>query len=112
MVSPSAVNARIYGSNYVIALSPTADNSFHMEQVRHTYLHYEIEPMVYARAAAMDRLLPLLKTVSEAPLDFTYKSDIVALLAECLIKAVEARTLDTGIVKPTRPTAVKLRADM
>jgi len=105
MLAPSAVNARIYGTNYVVVVSPTSNpaGSFHMDQIRHTYLHYEIEPMVYARAAAMDRLLPLLKPVADAPLDFTYKSDIVALLAECLIKAVEARTMDTGLSKPTRP---------
>lgn len=107
MLAPSAVNARIYGNNYVVIVSPTADpaGSFHMDQIRHTYLHYEIEPMVYARAAAMDRLLPLLKPVQEAPLEFIYKSDIVALLTECLIKAVEAHTMDAGLLKPTRPAS-------
>ena len=114
LLAPSAVNARIYASNYIIVVSPSgqAANSFHMDQIRHTYLHYEIEPMVYARAAAMDRLLPLLKPVQDAPLDFTYKSDIVSLLAECLIKAIEDRTMDAGIVKPTRPTAVRQRVEM
>ena len=28
-----------------------------MDQIRHTYLHYVIEPMVYSRAAATERLL-------------------------------------------------------
>ena len=110
MLAPSAVNARIYSSNYVVVVSPSAEGSFHMDQIRHTYLHYEIEPMVYARAAAMDRLLPLLRPVQQAPLDFTYKSDIVALLAECLIKAVEARTMETGIARPAKVTS-KLRTD-
>ena len=105
MLAPSAVNARVYGTNYVVVVSPSSTGSFHMDQIRHTYLHYEIEPMVYARAAAMDRLLPLLKPVADAPLDFIYKSDIVALLAECLIKAVEARTMDTGLTRPTRPAS-------
>jgi len=41
-----------------------------MDQIRHTYLHYLIEPLVYARASAMDRLLPLLKPVQDAPLEF------------------------------------------
>jgi tetratricopeptide (TPR) repeat protein len=83
-----------------------------MDQIRHTYLHYEVEPLVYARAAAMERLLPLLKAVQEAPLDFTYRSDIVALLTECLIKAVEVQTMDVGLAKPKRPTAVKQRAEI
>ena len=73
-----------------------------MDQIRHTYLHYEVEPLVYARAAAMDRLLPLLKPVQDAPLDFIYKSDIVALITECLIKAIEARTMDVGLAKPSQ----------
>lgn len=113
MLAPNFVNARIYSSNYVVVVSPTSDpaGSFHIDQIRHTYLHYEIEPMVYARAAAMNRLLPLLKPVQEAPVDFIYKSDITALLAECLIKAVEARTMEIGLVKPTRPVNARERAD-
>ena len=113
MLAPNFVNARIYSTNYVVVVSPTADppGSFHMDQIRHMYLHYEIEPMVYARAAAMDRLLPLLKPVQDAPLEFSYKSDIVALLAECLIKAVEVRTMDTGLVKPVRPVNTRERSE-
>jgi tetratricopeptide (TPR) repeat protein len=45
----------------------------------------------------MDRFLPILKEVKNAPLDYRYRSDIVELTIECLIKAVEARTMDTGI---------------
>lgn len=115
MLAPNFVNARIYSSNYVVVVSPTSatatNGSFHMDQIRHTYLHYEIEPMVYARAAAMNRLLPLLKPVQEAPIDFTYKSDIVALLTECLIKSVEARTMETGLVKPIKPVNTRQRVD-
>jgi tetratricopeptide (TPR) repeat protein len=38
-----------------------------------------------------------MKEVKEAPLDYRLRSDIVDLTIECLIKAVEARTMDTGI---------------
>jgi tetratricopeptide (TPR) repeat protein len=91
------------------AAQPAA--SVPMDLIRHTYLHFTIEPLVYARASAMDRLLPLLKPVQQAPLDFTYKSDIVALLTECLIKAVETQTMDIGIPKPAKPGALKDRSD-
>ena len=111
MLAPSAVNARIYGSNYIIAVSPSASGSFHMEQIRHTYLHYEVEPMIYARASAMNRLLPILKTVQDAPIDFAHKSDIVSLITECLIKAIEARTMETGLTPPAKPTGTRERAD-
>jgi tetratricopeptide (TPR) repeat protein len=105
MLAPTSTNARIYSNDFIVVTSPSGDplGTVHMDQIRHTYLHYEVEPLVYARAAAMDRLLPLLKAVQNAPLDFTYKSDIVALITECLIKAIEAQTMDTGIAKPKRP---------
>jgi tetratricopeptide (TPR) repeat protein len=114
MLSPGETNARIYSNDYIVVTSPAAPPAplVHMEEIRHTYLHYEVEPLVYARASAMDRLLPLLKPVQDAPLEFTYKSDIVALLTECLIKAVEVRTMDVGLPKPVRPDEVKQRSDM
>lgn len=96
LLDPAQTNARIYGADYVVVASPVNGN-IHMRDVRHAYLHYQIEPLLYARASALDRLLPLLKTVREAPLDYTYRSDIVALVVECMIRAVEARTMDTGV---------------
>jgi tetratricopeptide (TPR) repeat protein len=114
MLAPSTTNARIYGTDYIVVVSPSGNplGQVHMDEIRHTYLHYEIEPMVYARASAMDRLLPLLKTVQTAPLDFTYKSDISAFITENLIKSVEAHTMDTGFEKPRRPSQVRQRSDM
>ena len=107
MLAPAATNARIYGSDYIVVASPAGQplGAVHMDEIRHTYLHYEIEPLVYSRGTAMKRLLPLLKTVQDAPLEFTYKSDISALLTECIIKATEIQTMDVGIAKPTRPEA-------
>ncbi|HEY0796634.1 MAG TPA: hypothetical protein VGD64_12720 [Acidisarcina sp.] len=96
MLAPGATNARVYGADYVVVTSPH-NGTIHMREVRHTYLHYEIEPLLFARTSAVDRLLPILKTVRDAPLDFTYKSDVVALVIECMIRAIEARTLETGI---------------
>jgi len=112
MLAPSATNARIYGSDYIVVVSPAGDplGAVHMNEVRHTYLHYEIEPLVYSRAQAMDRLMPLLKTVQDAPIEFAYKSNIASLITECLIKAVEAHIMDVGLAKPERPTGTGLRA--
>ena len=113
MLAPSETNARIYANDFVVMVSPAAQppDSVPMDLIRHTYLHYEIEPLIYARASAMDRLLPLLKPVQQAPLQFQYKSDIVALLTECLIKAVEAQMMDVGFPKPAKPDTVKDRSD-
>jgi tetratricopeptide (TPR) repeat protein len=103
-LNPHTVNARVYGADFVDVVSPTkaapgADpaGTIRMAEIRHTYLHYLIEPLLYQRSSAMDRFLPILKEVREAPLEYRYRSDIVDLTIECLIKAVEARTMDTGI---------------
>ena len=110
MLAPSETNARIYGTDYLVVASPVL-GVVHMQEVRHTYLHYEIEPLLYARASAMDRMLPLLKTVREAPLDYVYRSDIVSLVNECLIRAIEARTMDTGFTPFVIPPDTS-RADL
>jgi hypothetical protein len=96
MLSPSVVNARIYGSDFIVVVSPV-NGQIRMNDVRHTYLHYVIEPLLNARASAIDRAQPILKEVREAPMEFRYRSDTVPLTIECLIKAIEARTMDTGI---------------
>jgi hypothetical protein len=105
LLDPAQTNARIYGADYVVVVSPV-NGTIHMREVRHAYLHYQIEPLLYQRATALDRLLPFLKIVRDAPLDYTYRSDVVALTVECMIRAVEARTMDTGV------TIYKIPADI
>ncbi len=111
MLAPSETNARYDGNDSVVVVSPKAGSNppgpqggVPMDLIRHTYLHFTIEPLVHARSSAMERLTPLLKPVQSAPLEFTYKNDIVALLTECLIKAVEAQTMDVGITPPVKPS--------
>ena len=112
MLPPSQTNARIYGSDYVIVVSPAqGSNALPMDLIRHTYLHYLIEPLLYSRANNMERFLPLLKTVQDAPLEFTYKADIVALMTECLIKAVEVQLMDVGTPRPQKPAVYRDRSD-
>lgn len=96
MLSPRVVNARIYGTDYVVVVSPV-DGHIRMTDVQHTYLHYLIEPLLFSRANAIDRMQPILKAVREAPMDFRFRSDTVPLAIECLIKAIEARRMDTGV---------------
>lgn len=122
MLSPDAANARIYGNDYFVVLSATPPQAeaktealrkagLHLEELRHIYLLYEIDPIIYARASSTNRLLPILKTVQDAPIDFLYKNDINAFLTECLIKAIEARTMDVGLDKPSRKANGKERFD-
>lgn len=101
MLSPAQTNARVYGTNYVVVAAPSTQGTLHMNEVRHSYLHYEIEPLIYSRSGAIDRLQPFLHAVREAPLDYRYRADIDSLVVECLIRAIEARTMDTGVdLKP------------
>ncbi len=115
MLAPSATNARIYSTDYIVVASPAGEplGAVHFDDIRHIYLHYEIEPLVYARAQAMERLTPLLRTVQDAPLEYTYKTEIVPLITECLIKSIEIHTMDVGLSKPEKPgPGVKARADL
>jgi hypothetical protein len=105
LLSPKLVNARVYGTDYVVVVSPV-NGTIPMDSVRHTYLHYVIEPLLYVRANAIDRTQPILKEIREAPLEFRYRNDAVALTVECLIKAIEARTMNTGISAYKIPAGV------
>jgi hypothetical protein len=106
LLDPGQTNARVYGADYVVVTSPTKDDKVRMDEIRHTYLHYELEPLLYARASSMDRMLPFLKAVRGAPLEYTFRSDIVSLVTECMIRAVEARTMDTGVAPFKAPAGV------
>jgi hypothetical protein len=114
MLSPNLTNARIYGIDYIIVMSPdnTAGDPVSMDQIRHIYLHYVVEPQVYSRGQAMERLQPLLRGVQFAPLEFSYKSDIVALMTECLIKAIEAHMLVIADPPPAKLKGTRSRAEM
>ncbi|MBZ5631216.1 MAG: hypothetical protein LAO06_20375 [Acidobacteriia bacterium] len=95
MAAPGQVNARNYGADYFMVVAP-AGKALPMEPIRHTYLHFILDPMLLKRAGAMERMLPLLKTVQRAPLNEGYKRDISLLVVESMIRAIEARMSGSG----------------
>lgn len=95
MGAPGQVNARNYGFDYFLVLSPRGD-AIRMDTIRHTYLHYILDPFAMKRQGAMKRLEPLLESVKGAPLDESFQQDIVLLVNESLIRAIEARTSGSG----------------
>jgi tetratricopeptide (TPR) repeat protein len=97
MGAPGQTNARNYGSDYYVVISPGTGSSLKMEQIRHTYLHYLLDPLAMKYPGAMKRLEPLLASVKTAPMDQSFKSDVSLLVTECFIRAIEART--TGSAK-------------
>jgi hypothetical protein len=95
MGAPSQINARNYASDYYIVLSPGAGTSIKMDQIRHTYLHYLLDPMAMKYPIELRHVEPIMATVKTSPLEESFKNDVSLLVTECLIRAVEARTLGT-----------------
>lgn len=99
MGDPSEANARNYGSDYYVVVFPSPDatsvDPLKMPQIRHAYLHYLLDPMAEKHFTAIKRLDPLLQSVKRAPLDENFKTDISLLVTECLVRAIEIRTLGT-----------------
>jgi len=92
MGAPSQTNARNYAADYYVVFSPTAGTAIKMQQIRHTYLHYLIDPLALKSNVSMKRLEPILDSVQAAPMDDAFKSSISLLATECLIRAIELRT--------------------
>src|SRR5690242_19327814 len=90
--APGQVNARNYGSEYYIVLTP-AHGSLQNNPIRHTYLHYSPDPLAMERPTAMSHLEPLLPLVQTAPMDEIFKRDATLLCTESLIEAIEARMI-------------------
>jgi hypothetical protein len=108
LAAPRDTNARNYGEDYLMVISP-AQGSIKLDQIRHTYLHYVLDPYAQKRGTTLKQLEPLLLTVATAPMDDSFKSDIGLLVNESLIRAIEARTLPvTGKdAEPVRLQAAK-----
>jgi len=92
MGAPGEVDSRNYqADSFYMVVSPK-NNSIHMEALRHTYLHFVLEPLLAKRATALARLKPILLSVQKAPMAEEYKTDTGLLVVESLIRAIEART--------------------
>jgi hypothetical protein len=91
MGAPDQVNARNYGSDYFVVITP-AGSELKMDQIRHTYLHYLLDPLSLKYPASVKRLEPILESVKSAPMEEAFKTDMSLLLTECLVRAVEIRT--------------------
>jgi len=99
MGDPDQANARNYGADYYVVVFPSPDpNSrapLKMEEIRHAYLHYLLDPMADKHFSSVKRLEPLLQSVKRAPVEETFKNDISLLVTECLVRAIEIRTTGT-----------------
>ena len=92
MGAPSETNARNYASDYYVVFSPAVGTALKMQQIRHTYLHYVLDPLAMKNEASFTKLKPLLDSVQKAPMDEAFRSNITLLVTECLVRAIELRT--------------------
>jgi tetratricopeptide (TPR) repeat protein len=102
LAAPGEVNSRNYADDYYVAISPSSTGDIHLDQLRHTYLHYILDAQVRSRGTTLQRLSPLLDSVRRSPLEESYRFDMGLLLTESLIKAIEARLLG-GRKGPDKP---------
>lgn len=113
MGSPNETDARNYGTAYYVVVFPapsgtgaSPETALKMDQIRHTFLHYELEPLADKHFTAIKRLEPLLQSVKRAPLEESFKSDISLLVTECLVRAVEIRMTGAKTEEAMRAQAV------
>ncbi len=88
--APHQIQTRSYQDDYFVVVTPSADPQ--IDEIRHAYLHYLLDPLSLRYYEQLDRIKALADFAQPAPaLDESYKNDFVLLATECVIKAVESR---------------------
>jgi hypothetical protein len=106
MGAPGQTNARNYAADYYVVISPSSSPTVKMQQIRHTYLHYLLDPLAMKNGGSFQKLEPLLDDVKMSPMDEAFKNNISLLLTECLIRAIEIRTLPAKTPESEKLNAV------
>ncbi len=90
--APNQIQSRSYANEYFVVVTPSPEPQ--VDDVRHAYLHYLIDPLTSRFSEELMKREALGDYALGAPyLEEYYKSDFLLLAAESLIKAVEARLL-------------------
>ncbi|MHB8735272.1 MAG: hypothetical protein ACYC6M_08235 [Terriglobales bacterium] len=101
LAAAGQTHARNYLDNYYIVVN--LDVSTQMDDIRHTYLHYVLDPMVSKYGGAVRRMDGVLPLVARAPaLDPQFKHDMGLFYTECLVRAVEIRLSGKPIAERQR----------
>src|SRR5712671_7263034 len=83
-------NFRNYGDHYELVVSPSPDPP--MDDIRHAFLHFLLDPMAIRYRNDAERASPLLEYAAHAPrLPVEFHDDYSAFFDECLVRAVELR---------------------
>jgi len=89
LTAPELIQTRNYGDDTFVVISPSAVPR--MYDIRHSYLHFQIDPVMLTYRVDLQQKRSMLDLVQTAPLEQNYKEDFVLLANESLIKAVEVR---------------------
>jgi tetratricopeptide (TPR) repeat protein len=89
LAAPEQVQTRNYGDDAFVIV--TSSEKPRMYDIRHAYLHFQIDPIMIKYGMDLAQKRSLLDLVQLSPLENNYKNDFVLLANESLIKAVECR---------------------
>jgi hypothetical protein len=83
-------NVRNFGDHYALVVSGAADVP--LDNVRHAFLHFLLDPLPLQYSHVIAVKLPLFLTAASAPrLDPDLKDDYPSYFAECTVRAVELK---------------------
>ncbi len=86
----NSVNVRNYQDDYYVVMGPT--NAPQPEDVRHTYLHFQLDSLVTRDVAKIRNGASLLALINGVPgVNPAYSNDFRIMTTESLIRAIEAR---------------------
>jgi tetratricopeptide (TPR) repeat protein len=90
LAAPNQIQTRSYGDDYFVVVSHSTTPK--ISDLRHSYLHFVIEPLASKYGMAIMQHAALSDYVAGAAgLDESYKNDFLLLTTESLIKAIECR---------------------
>jgi tetratricopeptide (TPR) repeat protein len=88
--APNQIQTRSYRERYFVVVTPSPEPQ--IDQVRHAYLHYLLDPYSLRYFEQWNRVKGLAEYAQPSPaLDEAYKNDLMLFATECVIKAVESR---------------------
>jgi tetratricopeptide (TPR) repeat protein len=106
-LSPLRVNSRNYGNKYFIVISPGKEGDLRLAEIRHTYLHFVLDPLAESHGTSLKRIEPILQQIQAAPLNNSFKQDVALMVNECLIRAIETRMTIPATRQPDRDAYVQ-----
>jgi tetratricopeptide (TPR) repeat protein len=90
LAAPGQMHTRSYGNEYTVVITPSPQPR--IEEVRHAYLYYLLDPLATRNREVLERKKVLADHAQRARLlGDDYKNDFLLLVTGSLVRAVEAR---------------------